>query len=183
MEGIVTQPKPKQHLRENQHSPERPWVDYSPKALWLRAVVLRGHEGLTSVALMLIGVGMTTPKDHLLGQRRVRVGVHAIRHPEVPREEGNEDGAWGEDLAGPKPKYCGCLCCFDLCNWRLSAITSCRLHTMSQSEKRGCFSHGLFVHDYGGNCCSCTWEYPHRKVLRKVHPWWVAWDMFDLGQE
>ncbi|KAI6704020.1 hypothetical protein NL676_013156 [Syzygium grande] len=64
MEVIETQPKPKQDLRDNQNSRERPWVDYSPRALWLRAMVLGGHEGLTAMALVLIGVGMVTPKDH-----------------------------------------------------------------------------------------------------------------------
>ena len=42
----------------HKQSKKRSIFDYSPRAIWLRAIVVGGHEGVTHATVMLMGVGM-----------------------------------------------------------------------------------------------------------------------------
>lgn len=41
-------------------------INYSPRALWLRAIVLGGLEGLVSAAVMMMGIGMFTQDNKVV---------------------------------------------------------------------------------------------------------------------
>ena len=53
MEVMVALPK-----MEPQTVQEEKYFDYSPRAIWLRAIVVGGHEGVTHATVMLMGIGM-----------------------------------------------------------------------------------------------------------------------------
>lgn len=45
---------------------EDSYFNYSPRALWLRAIVLGGLEGLVSSAVMMMGIGMFTQDNKVI---------------------------------------------------------------------------------------------------------------------
>ena len=53
MEVMVALPK-----MEPQTVQEEKYFDYSPRAIWLRAIVVGGHEGVIHATVMLMGIGM-----------------------------------------------------------------------------------------------------------------------------
>lgn len=53
------------HVQKIEHS-YKDLINYSPRALWLRAIVLGGLEGLVSAAVMMMGIGTFTQDNKVV---------------------------------------------------------------------------------------------------------------------